>query len=118
MTILAKSATFAVVTALTLGVATASTTTTAEAGSRDAAIAAGVGGFVAGTLLGAAVAQPRYVAPAPVVVYEEPVYVRRGGGVTPAGVSVHHARNCAARFRSYDWNTNTYVTYSGRVRYC
>lgn len=107
-------------TALTaiLGVAVVATSVSiapAEAGHRwhngHSAAAAGIGGFVAGAIVGSALTQPRRVAPAP-------VYVQPRGGVTPAGVSVAHAQRCAARFRSYDWNSNTYVTYSGRVRYC
>ncbi|MEM6665220.1 MAG: BA14K family protein [Pseudomonadota bacterium] len=100
----------------------ATLTVPSQAEANDAAIAAGIGGFVAGAIVGSH-AQPRYVAPAPVVVYEQPVVVhrravRRGGNVTAAGVPVWHAQNCAARYRSYDWNTNTFVTYSGRVRQC
>ncbi|MEM6665221.1 MAG: BA14K family protein [Pseudomonadota bacterium] len=100
------------------GAATLSAPGQAEA--NDAAIAAGIGGFVAGAIVGSH-AQPRYVAPAPVVVYERPVVVHRrarSGKVTPAGVPVWHARNCAARYKSYDWNSNTWVSYSGQVRVC
>ncbi|MEM6616780.1 MAG: BA14K family protein [Pseudomonadota bacterium] len=81
------------------------------------ALVGGVIGFAAGTIVGAA-AQPRYVQPAPVIVYEQPRVVRRGGNITPAGVPVSHARWCASKYRSYDWNSNTYVSYSGHVRQC
>lgn len=49
----------------------------AFAGSKGAAVAAGViGGIAVGTMLGAAAAsQPRYVAPAPAYGYGGPVYV-------------------------------------------
>lgn len=29
-----------------------------------------------------------------------------------------HVRWCSARYRSYDYRTNTWISYSGHVRYC
>jgi hypothetical protein len=88
-------------------VATSITTTPAEAGSKKKAF---VGGLIVGTIAGATLASPRYG--------HGHVVVRRGPAMTPAGVTVAHARWCANRFRSYDWNTNTYVNRHGQVRWC
>ncbi|MCB1492963.1 MAG: BA14K family protein [Rhodobiaceae bacterium] len=69
--------------------------------------AAALGGFAAGALFGAAVAQPRYYAPAPVYVEPAPVYY----------YDRHDAR-CAARYQSYNPATNTWIDFKGRVRVC
>lgn len=106
----------ATIAAITAVIAATSMAVPTTAQANDALVG-GVIGFAAGTIVGAAT-QPRYVQPAPVVVYEQPRVVRRGGNITPAGVSVSHARWCASKYRSYDWNSNTYVSYSGHVRQC
>ena len=59
------------VTAVALGL----TSAPAQAGSGGNVAAGIVGGLAVGTLLGAAVAQPRYVAPPVYVVEPEPVYM-------------------------------------------
>lgn len=59
-----------------IGAALTAPTAPAEARDRGAVAAGIIGGVAAGTLLGAAIAQPRpYYAPAPVYVEPEPVYV-------------------------------------------
>lgn len=59
-------------TAIAIGL----TSAPAQAGNGGNVAAGIVGGLAVGTLLGAAVAQPRYIAPPPVYVVEpEPVYV-------------------------------------------
>jgi hypothetical protein len=61
-------------------------------------IAAGVGGFVLGSLL-AQQEQPRTV------------YVEEDGGSW-------HVRRCMARYTSYDPDSNTYIGYDGYEHYC
>ncbi|TGT73274.1 BA14K family protein [bacterium M00.F.Ca.ET.159.01.1.1] len=63
-------------------------------------IAAGVGGFVLGSLLSQQ--QPR------------PVYFEEGGGYEGSW----HVRRCMARYGSYDPDTNTYIGYDGYPHYC
>ncbi|RWA77007.1 BA14K family protein [Mesorhizobium sp.] len=60
-------------------------------------IAAGVGGFVLGSLL--AQQQPRTV------------YVEEDGGAW-------HVRRCLARYDSYDPGSDTYIGYDGYPHYC
>lgn len=62
-------------------------------------IAAGVGGFVLGSLLSQQ--QPR------------PVYVEEGGYE-----GSWHVRRCMARYGSYDPDSNTYIGYDGYPHYC
>jgi hypothetical protein len=121
--------------ALTLGAA--SLVGTAEAGRRHyhhhhngAAAAAGIFGFAAGAMLGAALAQPRYptyyYAPAPVyvapppppvvyepapVLYEQPIVVYEPW--TPQWVAY-----CDSRYRSFDRRTGYYVDYNGHAQFC
>ncbi|MDX8446721.1 BA14K family protein [Mesorhizobium captivum] len=61
-------------------------------------IAAGVGGFVLGSLLSQQ--QP------------QPVYVDEYGGGS------WHVRRCLARYASYDPDSNTYIGYDGYPHYC
>ena len=70
----------ALVAAASLAAGTLSAPTTADAGSRGGAVAAGIiGGAAAGLLLGSAIAnsQPRYYAPAPGYVAYDGYYGRR-----------------------------------------
>ncbi|UCI05877.1 BA14K family protein [Mesorhizobium sp. B1-1-8] len=60
-------------------------------------IAAGVGGFVLGSLL----SQPQ----------PEPVYVDEYGGSW-------HVRRCLARYPSYEPSSDTYIGYDGYPHYC
>jgi hypothetical protein len=60
-------------------------------------IAAGVGGFVLGSLLSQ---QP------------QPVYVEEDG------YDSIHVRRCMARYGSYDPGSNTYIGYDGYPHYC
>ncbi|OHV88383.1 BA14K family protein [Mesorhizobium sp. ORS 3428] len=62
-------------------------------------IAAGVGGFVLGSLL--AQQQP------------QPVYVDEGGYD-----GSWHVRRCMARYASYDPGSDTYIGYDGYPHYC
>lgn len=73
-----------------------------------------VGPAVGGALLGAIIANQAYSAPRyreEVIYREVPVY--RDGGSGDAA-----KRRCAAKYRSYDWRSETYVGYDGRVRTC
>ncbi|WP_434722562.1 BA14K family protein [Mesorhizobium sp. RIZ17] len=63
-------------------------------------IAAGVGGFVLGSML--AQQQPRTV------------YVEEDGGYEGSW----HVRRCMARYGSYDPDSNTYIGYDGYPHYC
>jgi len=63
-------------------------------------IAAGVGGFVLGSML--AQQQPRTV------------YVEEDGGYEGSW----HVRRCMARYGSYDPGSNTYIGYDGYPHYC
>ncbi|MCT8266161.1 BA14K family protein [Afifella sp. JA880] len=100
-----------------------------------AAVAAGVVGLAAGTLLGSALTAPRaapvYVEPAPVYAAPPPVYVE------PAPVYAVPARNplvvydarpapwtpewyayCSSKYRSFDANSGTYQPYNGPRQLC
>lgn len=109
--------------AVTLGVLTFAAP--AEAGHRrwdrhngGNAAAAGIFGFAAGAIVGGALAQPRYYAPAPVYVAPAPVYV------APAPVVVYQAwtpawhGHCRARYRSFNASTGYYTGYDGRHHFC
>lgn len=92
----------------------ASVPNVAHAQGRDAF----VGGLVGGVIGGAIGSSRRsrepdvvYVQPRRRVIVEEPVVVRRRSGNA-------HVRWCLNRYRSYDIDTDTYVSNSGRVRYC
>lgn len=111
----------------------------AEAGGRHrhndagAALAAGAIGLAAGAILGSTLSQPRYVEPAPVYVappppppaYRERVIVERRYYDGPEYVDYaprpwtrEWYRYCASRYRSFDPQTGTYVTYGGAERFC
>ncbi|MEM6384122.1 MAG: BA14K family protein [Pseudomonadota bacterium] len=104
---LSKKIAAVALSAATIVGASAATTTTAQAG--DEAIAAGIG-FVAGTILGGAVAsQPR-------VVHAHPQTVVVHGGLqpwTPAWYSY-----CSNRYRSFNANTGYFLAYSGNYVFC
>ncbi|MBV6657086.1 MAG: BA14K family protein [Devosiaceae bacterium] len=102
-----KTLAAAALSALTIVGATATTTTTAQA---NEAVAAGIG-FVAGTIIGGAVAsQPR-------VYHAHPTHVVvHGGGLqpwTPAWYSY-----CSNRYRSFNPNTGYFLAYSGNYVFC
>lgn len=106
------------------------------------AIALGALGLATGVIVGSAIAsQPRevYVEPEPVYVEPEPVYVRPAPAyVRPAPVYVDDYPPapqrvygaavepwspewydyCAARYRSFNSRTGTYVGYDGRSHFC
>jgi len=84
--------------------------TTAEA--NDAFVGGLVGGVIGGAIGSSARRSPDvvYVKPRRRV-YRERVVVRRGH-------SNAHINWCYNRYRSYDASTDTYVSYSGRVKYC
>ena len=91
---------------------TTSTITPAHAGSRDAFVGGLVGGVVGGVIGSSRRSRSPdvvYVEPRPV--YREPVVVHRSVGNA-------HVNWCYSRYRSYDARTDTYVAYSGRVKYC
>lgn len=71
------------------------------------AAAAGAFGFAAGAIVGGALAQPRYYAPAP-----RPVRA----GLRPWSRSWYEY--CANRYRSFDARTGTFVGYDGRRHFC
>jgi len=89
---------------------TAATSTVANAGSRDAFVGGLVGGVVGG-VIGSSTRRrsPDVVYVEPRRVYREPVYVDRGNA---------HINWCYSRYRSYQARSNTYVSYSGRVKQC
>ncbi|MEM6384124.1 MAG: BA14K family protein [Pseudomonadota bacterium] len=103
---LSKKIAAVALSAATIVGASATTTTTAQA---NEAVAAGIG-FVAGTILGGAVAsQPR-------VVYTQPRTVVVRGGLqpwTPAWYSY-----CSNRYRSFNPNTGYFLAYSGNYVFC
>lgn len=72
-----------------------------------------VGPAVGGAILGAVIANQAQSRPREEVIYREvPVYRDDRGDYRDA------KRRCAARYRSYDWRSETYVGYDGRVRSC
>lgn len=88
----------------------------AVAQSRDAFVGGLVGGVIGGAI-GSSRRRSRepdvvYVQPRRRVIVEEPVVVRRRGGTRA------HIDWCLNRYRSYDVRSDTYVSYSGRVRPC
>ena len=90
---------------------TTSTITPAHAGSRDAFVGGLVGGVVGGVIGSSRRRSPDVVYVQPRRVYREPVVVHRSVGNA-------HVNWCYSRYRSYDARTDTYVAYSGRVKYC
>jgi hypothetical protein len=86
-----------------------------------------VGGLIVGGALGRAAPiynPPVYVTPVPrVYVQPAPTYVVPQGGVYvqpgygQAGFSAHQ-QWCMQRYRSYNIQTDTYVSNSGIIRYC
>lgn len=98
----------AVLSLATIAGATATTTTTAQAGDE---VVAGVIGFVAGTIVGSAVNQASQPQP---IYHAQPVYV--GGHLqpwTPAWYS-----SCSQRYRSFNPNTGYWLHVSGQYRFC
>jgi len=85
----------------------------AQAQGRDAFVGGLLGGVIGGAIGSSRRRSPDvvYVQPRRRVVVEEPVVVRRGG--TRA-----HIDWCLKRYRSYDVPSDTYVSYSGRVKPC
>ena len=71
-----------------------------------------VGPAVGGAILGAIIANQASSRPyrEEVIYREVPVY--REDGYAAA------KRRCAAKYKSYDWRSETYVTYGGQVRSC
>ena len=110
MNMLFKNSALAVL-AFTLAVpATMSTSSTAQAGSRDAFVGGLVGGVVGG-VIGSSHRRrsPDVVYVEPRRVYREPAYVNRGSA---------HVNWCYNRYRSYHARSNTFVTYGGRTKQC
>ncbi|MXN63488.1 hypothetical protein GR183_01100 [Stappia sp. GBMRC 2046] len=72
-----------------------------------AAAAAGIIGLATGAIIAGSLAQPRYVAPAPVY--------RRGAYApwTPEWYSY-----CSSRYRSFNPDTGYFLAYSGQYRFC
>jgi len=96
--------------AITMAIPVAATTTTnAQAGSRDAFVGGLVGGVVGGVIGSSRRRSPDVVYVEPRRVYREPVYVNRGNA---------HVNWCYNRYRSYQARSNTYVSYGGRVKQC
>ncbi len=98
--------------ALTMAIPmTATTVTPANAGSRDAFVGGLVGGVVGGVIGSSRRRSPDVVYVQPRPVYREPVVIHRSHGSA-------HVNWCLNRYRSYDVRTDTYVAFSGRVKYC
>lgn len=87
-------------------------------GHRDA-LAAGAIGLGVGTIIGGALAAPRYYNDG-YIVNEGPVYqprrYYRPAPVYRGGYS--HVDACYARYRSYDPRSDTYIGYDGRAHRC
>jgi hypothetical protein len=79
----------------------------AEAGNGGAVVAGAVIGLAAGLIAGHAYAGPHYA-------------YRPGRVYYRYGYRGYESRKhwCASRFRSYDWESGTYVDRYGRIRYC
>ncbi len=98
--------------ALTMAIPmTTSTITPANAGSRDAFVGGLVGGVVGGVIGSSRRRSPDVVYVEPRPVYREPVVIHRSAGNA-------HINWCYNRYRSYDSRSDTYVSYSGRRKYC
>ena len=99
------------------------------------AVAIGVIGLAAGVILGEALSGPDYIAPAPqpyqpprpayhpphpATAYQPPVvaYNPPPTSVAPAPWSPAWFTYCKNKYRSFNPNTGTYRTYSGRDRFC
>jgi hypothetical protein len=104
--------------ALALAVSAMTFSAPARAGSEDAIIA-GAAGFAIGTLFGSATARP-YHRPA----YRSSYYYPRAHYAPRPAYRVYRPwtrawyNQCAARYRSFNWNTGYYVSYSGHRRFC
>lgn len=109
-----KIAVTSLAVALTAGAVLASGTTDAEArrGWHHHNGWAAAGGFVAGAVIGSALAQPRYYEPAPQYV-PAPVYYGRPAAWTPEWY-----RYCSSKYRSFNPDTGYFRTYSGRYQFC
>ncbi|MBP0617622.1 BA14K family protein [Jiella mangrovi] len=89
-----------------------------------ASVAAGIGGFALGAIVGGALASPDYYDGPPAYYYRpvpvERVYpVRRYYRVAPRPVYYgDHATVCAERYRSYDPGTDTFLGYDGYRHRC
>jgi hypothetical protein len=103
--------------------------------------ASGIFGFTLGTIIGGALASPRYSRPYYPYYYDDPGY-RRGDYGRPlyyvdpgyrrgyygrgyyrqpsysAGNSDFHVQRCLDRYRSYDPRSDTFMGYDGRRHYC
>jgi hypothetical protein len=73
---------------------------------------AAAGGFVAGAVIGSALSQPRYVAPAPQYA-PAPAYYGRPAPWSPAWY-----RYCSSKYRSFNPDTGYFRTYSGNYKFC
>jgi hypothetical protein len=81
--------------------------------------AAGALGFVAGAVVGSALAQPRVVAPGPYVI-EGPVEpdVVYKSGIAPEPYSAEWYAYCDAKYRSFDRQTGTFMGNDGARHLC
>lgn len=80
------------------------------------AVAAGIIGLTVGALI-ASSANNHYYRQAPRRVYRQPRQVYHGGG-RPQPFSDPWYRGCAAKYRSFDYNTGTFMSYSGVRKLC
>lgn len=84
----------------------------AQAGNGSAA-AAGIIGFAAGAMVGAAASQPQYYYQAPQPYYgPQPVYY------VPEPWSPAWYSYCSAKYRSFDPASGTFLGYDGRRHFC
>jgi hypothetical protein len=92
---------------------TYSTQSADAANGRKGAFAAGaVVGLATGAIVGSALAQPRYYAPPPRYVAPAPVYYR------PRPWTPEWYRYCSRKYRSFNYETGHYLSYSGEYRLC
>jgi len=96
--------------ALTMAVPVAVSTPT-PVKANDAFVGGLVGGVVGGVIGSSRRRSPDVVYVEPRPVYRERVIIERGSGSA-------HVNWCYNRYRSYDARTDTFVTFSGRVKYC
>jgi hypothetical protein len=101
--------------AAALALAVGAITFSAPARADNDAIIAGAAGFALGTLFGHATAQPHYRHG---YYYPRAHYVPRPvhRAYRPWTRAWYH--HCAAKYRSFNWHTGYYVTYSGHRRFC
>jgi hypothetical protein len=103
--------------ALALAVSVMTFSAPARADSDDAIIA-GAAGFALGTLFGNATARPYYRQGYHSNYYPRAYYAPRPVYRAYRPWTRAWYNHCAAKYRSFNWHTGYYVTYSGHRRFC